>query len=106
MWIRKKKLWFLNYYLSFSASSFCLTQKCHVYAKCNTLTDNCECVAATSDMKNMKKVCGTDGITYKDASVLKYNSCMNNTNAEVKHSGGCSRGLLLFFKTIMLFLFN
>lgn len=53
----------------------------------------------------MEKVCGTDGRTYENAAQLKYESCMNNTQAEVKHNGSCSQGILIllnFFKCLLL----
>lgn len=64
-----------------------------MYAKCNTVSNKCECVAVSNNTRGMEKVCGTDGITYENAAVLKYDSCMNNTQTVIKGSGKCSQGM-------------
>ena len=71
------------------ASSVCADESCPPYAKCNHTNTGNRCMCPNCSHSG-RKVCGSDGKTYKDSCTLKKHSCKKKQHIKVTSHGACS----------------
>lgn len=49
----------------------------------------CSCEEVCSDITDSRKLCGTDGVTYKDLCDMKRLSCDQQRDIKVNYTGPC-----------------
>ena len=81
-----------------SHSAICGSSVCPPYSKCES-GDICVCTQCSNDGK---KVCGSDGKTYKDFCELQKIACESNTTLNMTRKGSCQgRFTLLHFPSLL-----
>ena len=81
-----------------SHSAICGSSVCPPYSTCES-GDICVCTQCSNDGK---KVCGSDGKTYKDLCELQKIACESNTTLNMTRKGSCQgRFPLLHFPSLL-----
>ena len=72
-----------------SSNTLCANLSCPPYAKCDHTDTGDQCVCPSCSHSG-KKVCGSDGKTYRDSCELKKHSCKTNQHIKVILQSECA----------------
>ena len=78
--------------VNFSYLDPCEDHECQYGGQCVVDDYNrpiCSCEEVCNDMIDFKKLCGTDGITYKNLCEMKRLSCDQQRDIKVNYTGSC-----------------